>query len=118
MTEKFPTWKYFFSAFAVFCYMTLDILDGKQARRTGSSSPLGQMFDHGCDAWSSQMLVYVPCTIMKVGFCGEFLVYYVSLVALFYSAQWEEYHTGIYRTSQMGVGLMDLFIFLILVCLI
>lgn len=25
-------------------------MDGKQARRTGSSSPLGQLFDHGCDA--------------------------------------------------------------------
>ncbi len=28
----------------------LDNMDGKQARRTGTSSPLGMMFDHGCDA--------------------------------------------------------------------
>lgn len=28
----------------------MDALDGKQARRTGSSSPLGQLFDHGVDA--------------------------------------------------------------------
>lgn len=28
-----------------------DCMDGKQARRTGSSSPLGQLFDHGCDAF-------------------------------------------------------------------
>ena len=28
----------------------LDNMDGKQARRTGSSSPLGMLFDHGCDA--------------------------------------------------------------------
>ena len=86
MAEEFPAWKYFFSAFAVFAYLTLDILDGKQARKTGSSSPLGQMFDHGCDAWSSQLLVFVPTQIMKVGYCVEFLVYYVSLIALFYSA--------------------------------
>ena len=26
---------------------TLDALDGKQARRTHSASPLGQLFDHG-----------------------------------------------------------------------
>lgn len=26
---------------------TLDAIDGKQARRTGSSSPLGELFDHG-----------------------------------------------------------------------
>jgi ethanolaminephosphotransferase len=29
---------------------TIDNLDGKQARRTKSSSPLGLLFDHGCDA--------------------------------------------------------------------
>jgi len=27
-----------------------DNLDGKQARRTNTSSPLGLLFDHGCDA--------------------------------------------------------------------
>jgi len=25
-------------------------MDGKQARKTGNSSPLGMLFDHGCDA--------------------------------------------------------------------
>ncbi|BBH09338.1 aminoalcoholphosphotransferase 1 [Prunus dulcis] len=29
---------------------TFDAVDGKQARRTDSSSPLGELFDHGCDA--------------------------------------------------------------------
>lgn len=28
-------------------YLHLDCIDGKQARRTKSSSPLGQLFDHG-----------------------------------------------------------------------
>ncbi len=35
------------SAFAVFFYLHMDNLDGKQARRTKNSSPLGQLFDHG-----------------------------------------------------------------------
>jgi ethanolaminephosphotransferase len=29
-----------------------DEMDGKQARRTGNSSPLGMLFDHGCDAFT------------------------------------------------------------------
>ena len=29
----------------------MDCLDGKQARRTKNSSPLGQLFDHGGRAW-------------------------------------------------------------------
>lgn len=28
-------------------YQSLDAIDGKQARRTGSSGPLGELFDHG-----------------------------------------------------------------------
>ena len=32
-----------FYAFALWIYYTLDNIDGKQARRTGSSSPLGEL---------------------------------------------------------------------------
>ena len=35
---------------------TLDAVDGKQARRTGSQSPLGELFDHGCDSLSTIFL--------------------------------------------------------------
>lgn len=47
-----PRWLYYFNGFSVFWYLHLDCLDGKQARRTKSSSPLGQLFDHGMPAWS------------------------------------------------------------------
>ncbi|XP_016686895.2 choline/ethanolaminephosphotransferase 1 isoform X4 [Gossypium hirsutum] len=33
-----------------FLYQTFDAVDRKQARRTNSSSPLEELFDHGCDA--------------------------------------------------------------------
>ena len=46
-TMKFPPWMYFVSATCAFMYQTFDAVDGKQARRTGTSSPLGQLFDHG-----------------------------------------------------------------------
>ena len=42
-----PRWVYAFCGLACLAYLHLDCLDGKQARRTGSSSPLGQLFDHG-----------------------------------------------------------------------
>ncbi|KAI3913787.1 hypothetical protein MKW98_011848, partial [Papaver atlanticum] len=31
---------------------TFDVVDGKQARRSYSSSPLGELFDHGAEWWS------------------------------------------------------------------
>jgi len=41
----------------------MDAIDGKQARRTGMASALGEMFDHGCGT-SSHILLYpdVPLT--------------------------------------------------------
>lgn len=53
--EEVPKWVCVFSAIALFVYQTLDAIDGKQARRTGTSGPLGQLFDHGCDAMTTTM---------------------------------------------------------------
>jgi hypothetical protein len=49
LTEPAPAWTAALAGAALFTYSTLDNMDGKQARRTGSSSPLGLLFDHGCD---------------------------------------------------------------------
>lgn len=47
MTQPLPRWTYAAMALGVFLFQTLDAIDGKQARRTNSSSSLGQLFDHG-----------------------------------------------------------------------
>mmetsp|Transcript_28400 Transcript_28400/g.83526 ORF Transcript_28400/g.83526 Transcript_28400/m.83526 type:complete len:160 (-) Transcript_28400:930-1409(-) len=44
-----PDWTLILSGYCTFAYYTFDCMDGKQARRTGTSSPLGQLFDHGFD---------------------------------------------------------------------
>ena len=48
--ERAPRWVYLLNGMAGLVYLHLDCIDGKQARRTGSSSPLGQLFDHGDSA--------------------------------------------------------------------
>lgn len=48
-----PLWAYLLCAVGLFVYQSLDAIDGKQARRTNSSSPLGELFDHGCDSLST-----------------------------------------------------------------
>ncbi|CAF4966675.1 unnamed protein product, partial [Rotaria socialis] len=50
--EQCSRWIYFLTALGLFIYQSLDAIDGKQARRTNSSSPLGELFDHGCDSVS------------------------------------------------------------------
>ena len=64
-----PCWVPLVCAAAVVIYTWLDCLDGKQARRTGSSSPLGQLFDHGCDALSVNLLLANIACSMGIG-CG------------------------------------------------
>ena len=40
-----PPWLCYSFAAGVWMYSTMDNVDGKQARRTGSSSPLGELFE-------------------------------------------------------------------------
>ncbi|CAF1022946.1 unnamed protein product [Adineta ricciae] len=51
--EPCTRWMYFLTAVGLFLYQSLDAIDGKQARRTKSASPLGELFDHGCDSVST-----------------------------------------------------------------
>lgn len=59
MSKVLPLWVYFISAFSIWFYQTMDAVDGKQARRTGTSGPLGQLFDHGCDAITTTFVVAI-----------------------------------------------------------
>ena len=47
LTGNAPSWVFALQGICLFVYSTLDNMDGKQARRTGSSSSLGLLFDHG-----------------------------------------------------------------------
>lgn len=40
-----------------------DGIDGKQARRTQTSGPLGELFDHGLDSWST---MYITTALYSV----------------------------------------------------
>lgn len=87
-----PRWVHFAHGLLLFLYQTFDAVDGKQARRTNSSSPLGELFDHGCDA--------LACAFEAIAFgstamCGRdtFWFWVISAVP-FYGATWEHYFTN------------------------
>jgi phosphatidylglycerophosphate synthase len=63
---------------------TFDAVDGKQARRTNSSSPLGELFDHGCDALACAVRLFTNFSPLHVPIYGkscELIVFilYISL---------------------------------------
>ncbi|TMW66493.1 hypothetical protein Poli38472_004258 [Pythium oligandrum] len=107
LSEPAPFWVYLLSAVGLFFYQTMDALDGKQARRTGASSPLGQLFDHGCDAFCTIINVLSAAATVQLG--SEVLTYVaISSVSItFYMAQWEEYHTGVMSCGNGWYGVTE-----------
>eukprot|EP01101_Sappina_pedata_P005915 TRINITY_DN2820_c0_g1_i1.p1 TRINITY_DN2820_c0_g1~~TRINITY_DN2820_c0_g1_i1.p1 ORF type:complete len:425 (-),score=158.17 TRINITY_DN2820_c0_g1_i1:105-1379(-) len=88
-----PWWTCVIFSVLTWSYMSLDSLDGKQARRTFSSSPLGELFDHVCDAMTVSLFAV---TIGAIGGIGPILTFAAMMIAFvpFYMAHWEEYFVG------------------------
>jgi ethanolaminephosphotransferase len=98
----------------------LDGTDGKQARRTGSSSPLGELFDHGLDSWAA---LFLPLAVFSaLGRSEKFgiTVYQMFglltlILVLFVSSHWEKYNTGVlflpwsFDPSQVVSGSFQIF---------
>ena len=67
---------------------------GKQARRTGNSSPLGLIVDHGADSINAMMLPLTLTTMASVGqsICLPLIV--IGITIGFYCATMEQYYCG------------------------
>jgi ethanolaminephosphotransferase len=101
LTGTAPHGAFLFIAFCQFMYQTLDNVDGKQARKTKSSSPLGQLFDHGADALSTTLCILMnTCTIGWGSNLDTSLLIALTQFG-FFASQWEEYHTGALDTVGM-----------------
>lgn len=87
-----PKWVHFLHGLLLFLYQTFDAVDGKQARRTNSSSPLGELFDHGCDALS--------CAFEAMAFGSSVMSrkhtiwFWLIATIPFYGATWEHFFTN------------------------
>ncbi|KUF96938.1 Chloroperoxidase [Phytophthora nicotianae] len=80
MVEEAPRWVYANAGLSLLFYQILDVADGKQARKTGNSSPLGLLFDHGCDALN---VVVSACTFASTIMLGPtYWEYYTGTLAL------------------------------------
>jgi len=89
-----PQWIYFTWAAGLFLYQSFDAIDGKQARRTGMAGPLGEMFDHGCDAMNTTLEVILASQALNLGRSWWTVASQIATLANFYLTTWEEYHTG------------------------
>ncbi|CAH2979154.1 unnamed protein product [Chilo suppressalis] len=99
-----PSWACALCAVGVFVYQSLDAIDGKQARRTGSQSPLGELFDHGCDSISTVFIALGACTAVKLGDYPTWMFFQCfCAMTLFYCAHWQAYVTGTLKLGRVDV---------------
>ncbi|CAH4036162.1 cholinephosphotransferase 1 isoform X5 [Pieris brassicae] len=99
-----PRWAFALCALGVFVYQSLDAIDGKQARRTGSQSPLGELFDHGCDSISTVFIALGACIAVKLGEYPTWMFFQCfCAMTLFYCAHWQAYVTGTLKMGRIDV---------------
>ncbi|PZC79060.1 hypothetical protein B5X24_HaOG216875 [Helicoverpa armigera] len=99
-----PRWACALCALGVFIYQSLDAIDGKQARRTGSQSPLGELFDHGCDSISTVFIALGACIAVKLGEYPTWMFFQCfCAMTLFYCAHWQAYVTGTLKMGRIDV---------------
>eukprot|EP00250_Pteridium_aquilinum_P007716 c17384_g1_i1 orf=339-1508(-) len=91
-TSPSPRWVHFLHGLLLFLYQTFDAVDGKQARRTSSSSPLGELFDHGCDALSCAFETMAFGSSVMSG--KHTMWFWVIATIPFYAATWEHFFTN------------------------
>ncbi|XP_077567166.1 ethanolaminephosphotransferase 1 [Stigmatopora nigra] len=114
--DHVPSWVWVTAGIFNFLAYTLDGVDGKQARRTNSSTPLGELFDHGLDSWACIFFVATVYSIFGRGASGVgvLTLYYILWVVLFsfILSHWEKYNTGVlflpwgYDVSQVTISLV------------
>lgn len=112
--------KYVFTLIGILIFVayTLDGIDGKQARRTGNSGPVGELFDHGLDSWTA---VFVPALLYSIFGREDFSVNPLRMYLIcwnvfiaFYASHWEKYNTGVlylpwsYDLSMLGTTVVFL----------
>lgn len=90
-------------------HQTLDAIDGKQARRIKASSPLGQLLDHGLDAYISTFMSLIAS--ISLAYPKDSIVFWILLIvgaAGMYLANACEYFTGVLETNQGYFGVTEM----------
>lgn len=89
------------AAVLVIAYLTLDNLDGAQARRVGRSTRLGEFLDHWLDTLNNGFVVLGACFAAGLPLLLTLGVICFGTLA-FFAVQWELRHTGVFRMGRIA----------------
>lgn len=89
-----------------------------QARKTGNASPLGLLFDHGCDACNAAIMTIPLANALGFGNDPNLLFQMMSISFIGFHVQtWEEYYRE-EMVFQIVNGAVEGILIYILLCLI
>ncbi|XP_078602547.1 choline/ethanolaminephosphotransferase 1-like [Branchiostoma floridae x Branchiostoma japonicum] len=89
-TEEVPWWFYTICIAGLITIQTLDNMDGLQARRAGSGSPVGAVVDTACDITALGIGVTSFSVAMQLGTSPEWMFYcHLILFCLEFAAYWK-----------------------------
>lgn len=116
-----PRWVWLVAAINIFLAYTLDGIDGKQARRTGTSGPLGELFDHGLDSYSSVLVPIYMFSLFGTDLLPPKRMFFCiwNIFLNFYLSHAEKYNTGVmflpwgYDFTMWGVTIVLAFTFVV-----
>ena len=104
-----PRFNYFLCGLVMLFYQTMDALDGKQARRLGKSTPLGQLVDHGSDCITATFIMYNVLSCFRIENDNVIVMLCSFMMVLtFYYANWAEYFTGVLVTANNNIGVTEI----------
>lgn len=105
--EPYPAIFYILGAAGIFAYQTFDALDGKQARRIKAFSPLGQLFDHGCDSFGTAAMLIMLLVCLRIPNGKVNLLCFLSYISVFYLSNLAEKYTGTLTTNYANLGVTE-----------
>ncbi len=118
LSQPLPSFIYILFALFIFGGQTFDAIDGKHARATNRSSPLGQLMDHGCDALSNSSTIIMIAQSLQIGPTYWLVLIQVITQLAFFTAQWEELHTGLLLTQLNNIGVTEVQFASMALCLV
>jgi len=86
----------------IVAYQTLDAIDGKHARNIRNSSPLGELFDYGCDNLGSVFMILALCFCLGIQNI-PILWYLVQIAQLLFLQS----HVKAFQTGKVVFGLLS-----------
>ena len=89
------------AAFLIIAYLSLDNLDGAQARRLGRSTRLGEFLDHWLDTLNNGFVFLGACVAANLPPLLTLAVLCCGTLA-FFAVQWELRSTGVFRMGRIA----------------